>query len=83
MNLSRKESAVKFLVCLVLLVAVIIGALAYLPPETTAKIGTKSAAVAIRGCKGAKRFVEEFQAKVAEEKKTEEPAPAPTPKPAE
>ncbi len=67
----------KFLICLALLVAAILAALAYLPPETTAKIGTKSAAIAIRGSKGAKRFVEEFQAKVAEARKAEEAAPAP------
>ena len=76
MRPSRKEPAVKFLICLALLVAAILATLAYLPPETTAKIGTKSAAVAIRGCRGAKRFVEEFQAKVAETEKTEGAAPA-------
>ena len=69
----------KFLFVLALLIGGVIAALAYLPPETTAKIGTKSAVVAIRGCKGAKRFVEEFQAKVAEAKDSEETAPAPAP----
>lgn len=58
----------KFLIGLALLVGGVVAALAYLPPETTGKIGTKAAVVAIRGCKGAKKFVEEFQAQIADDK---------------
>ena len=73
----------KFLIVLALLIGAVIAGLAYLPPETTGKIGTKAAVVAVRGCRGAKRFVEQFQAKVAEAKEPEESAPPPAPAPTE
>ncbi len=62
----------KFLICLGILIAAIIAALAYLPPETTAAIGGKTAAVAIRGSKGAKRFVSEFSKRWGESDEAKE-----------
>jgi hypothetical protein len=68
---------VKFLIVLALLIAAVIAGLAYLPPETTGKIGTKTAVVAIRGCKGAKKFVDKFKAEMAEAKDADGSAPEP------
>ena len=51
----------KLLIVIVIIFAAVIFGLAYLPPETTASVGKESAGVAIRGCKGAKRFITAFR----------------------
>ena len=65
----------KFLICLVILVGAVIAALAYLPPETTAKIGEQTAVVTLRGCRGAKQFVSRFKEQMEKAKDTLEEAP--------
>ncbi len=58
---------IKTLIVLAMLLGAVIAGLAYLPDETTKKLGVQAAGVFSKGCRGGKLLVGSFKEKVKDE----------------
>jgi len=78
---------IKTLIVLVVLLGAVIAGLAYLPDETTKKIGSQAAGVFTKGCRGGRMLMDSFKAnlkdKAADEVKDAVTAPADSSAPAD
>jgi hypothetical protein len=59
---------IKSVLTLVVLLAVVLGGLAYLPDEKTVELGTKAAGLAAKGFRGGKLFFQTFKDSIEEKK---------------
>ncbi len=57
----------KTLIVLVILLGAVIAGLAYLPAETTKKLGTQAAGVFAKGCRGGRMLLDSFKEKMKDE----------------
>jgi len=58
---------IKTLIVLAVLLGAVVVGLAYLPDETTKKLGTQAAGVFAKGCRGGKMLIESFKDKMKDE----------------
>lgn len=58
---------IKTLIVVVVLFGAVIAGLAYLPDETTQKLGTQAAGIFSKGCRGGRMLIESFKEKVKDE----------------
>ena len=71
---------IKTLIVVAVLLGAVVAGLAYLPDETTKKLGTQAAGVFTKGCRGGRMLMDSFKSSLkegaAEEVKDAVPAPA-------
>lgn len=57
----------KTLIVVVILLGAVIAGLAYLPDETTKKLGTQAAGIFAKGCRGGSMLLDSFKDKMEDE----------------
>jgi len=58
---------IKTLIVLAILLGAVVVGLAYLPAETTKKLGTQAAGVFVKGCRGGQMLIDSFKDKMKDE----------------
>lgn len=58
---------IKTVIVLVILLGAVVAGLAYLPDETTKKLGTQAAGVFSKGCRGGRMLLDTFKDKMKDE----------------
>jgi hypothetical protein len=58
---------IKTLIVVAILIGAVVAGLAYLPDETTKKIGSQAAGVFTKGCRGGRMLLDSFKEKMKDE----------------